>query len=117
MPKKSDKLIDGFDEANASALAELLVDATTSEAVRLQIINELNEAEKNQTFFEAMLNEELSLGACPACHHENHWLIPEDDLGVMGWVSSRKDERVKKHTDAKSCPPFQESCSKKKVTM
>lgn len=108
--------IDGFDEANAATLAELLVDPSTSEAVRLQIINELNEASKNETFFEAMFNEVLSLGACPCCHHKNHWLIPEDDLNQMGWVSYKKDTRVKEKPDRRSCPDYQEACSKKKTT-
>lgn len=113
---KTHTLIDGFDEKNAKALAAMLVDRQTSEAVRLQIINELNEASKNDTFFEAIFNETLSLGACPKCHHENHWLIPEDDLAQMGWVSSKVDDRVKRHTDIKDCPEFAESCSKKKTT-
>jgi hypothetical protein len=114
--KKSSNIIDGFDEKNASALAEMLVDVATSEAVRLQIINELNTEKKNETFFEAMYNEELSLGPCPRCHHKNHWLIPEDELAQMGWVSYKKDDRVKQHTTAKDCEAFEEACSKKKVT-
>jgi len=115
--KKSDKLIDSFDELNAAALAEMLVDSNTSEAVRLQIINELNEAKKNETFFEAMFNENLTLGACPICHHKNHWLIPDDNLAQMGWVTYKEDPRVKKHTDSKDCPAYMESCSKKKTTI
>ncbi len=114
--EKSDNLINGFDEKNAATLAELLVDTSTSEAVRLQIINELNEASKNETFFEAMFNEALSLGTCPHCHHKSHWLIPEDVLTQMGWVSSKEDERVKTHTTLHDCAEFAESCSKKKTT-
>ena len=114
--EKTEKLTESFDEANASALAAMLVDPTTSESVRVQIINELNEAAKSQTFFETMVTENLSLGACPCCHHKNHWLIPEDELNQMGWVSSKEDERVKKHTDAKDCSEFAEACAKKKTT-
>ena len=110
-------LLAGFDEKNASALAEMLVDPNTSEAVRLQIINELNEASKDQQFFETMFNESLTLGACPCCLHKNHWLVPEDELNQMGWVTSKEDTRVKTHTDAKDCIEFAEACSKKKVTV
>ncbi len=116
MSDKKNKSIDDFDESNAKALAEMLIDPQTSEAVRLQIINELNEVSKSQSFFETAFNEELSLGACPGCHHENHWLVPEDNLAQMGWVSSQKDPRIKHQTDAKSCPQYAEACSKKKTT-
>ena len=116
MANEKKNVVDGFDEANAAALTEMLMDPTTSESVRLQIINELNEASKTATFFEAMFNEELSLGMCPCCHHKNHWLIPEDIKAQFGWVSAEKDQRVKRHTDAKDCPTYQECCSKKMVT-
>lgn len=110
-------LIKDFDEENAAVLAGLLVDPQTSEAVRLQIINELNETSKNETFFETMFNEELSVGLCPCCAHKNHWLIPEEDLNQMGWVTSKKDERVKAQTTFNDCNEFAESCSKKKTTI
>jgi len=113
--KKSSKNT-AFDEANAAVLAEMLASPDTSEAVRLQVINELNEASKSDTFFEAMFNEELSVGKCPHCKHKNHWLIPEDDLSQMGWVTSDEDPRAEKHTTIKTCEEYQESCSKKKVT-
>ena len=109
-------LIEGFDEQNAAALAVMLVDPNTSEAVRLMIINELNDSAKSETFFETLKNEALSLGACPHCHHKNHWLIPEDELNQMGWVSSAEDPRVKTHTDSNDCREFAEACSKKKTT-
>jgi hypothetical protein len=107
---------DGFDEANAQALAEMLMDPKTSAAVRLQIINELNEASRSQTFFEAMFNDELSVGRCPHCAHQNHWLVPEDVLNEMGYVSAEKDPRVKKQTSAVDCPQLQECCMKKKTS-
>ncbi len=109
--------IDGFNESNAEALTEILINPATPESVRPQIINELNENEKTNSFFEAMFKEMLTLGACPHCHHENHWLIPEDDLSQMGWVTHEKDSRVPRHTDVKSCPPFGEACSKKKTAV
>ncbi len=111
--KDGERVLD-FDEANAQALAEMLSDPTTSEHVRLQIINEILEQSKDQTFFETMFIEELTLAVCPFCKHKTHWLIPEDDLNQMGWVSHEQDKRVKKHTTIKDCEIFQEACSKKK---
>ena len=113
---KKQEITEAFDEANAAALAEMLVDPETSEAVRLQIINELNEEAAAETFFETLFREELSIGCCPKCGHSNHWLIPEDDLGQMGWVTHTKDQRVHQHTTAETCVVYQESCSKKKTT-
>jgi hypothetical protein len=117
MSEEKGASIDGFNEDNAKALTEILVDPATPESVRLQIINELNEAEKSNSFFETMFNELLTLGACPNCCHENHWLVPEDDLSQMGWVTPDKDKRVPKHTDKHSCPTYQEACSKKKTAV
>jgi hypothetical protein len=113
---KKSSTIDGFDEKNAEVLSKMLIDRQTSEAIRLQIINELNESTKNDTFFESMFAEMLSFGACPCCHHENHWLVPEDDLNQMGWISYEKDDRVKRHTSQIDCPEFAEACTKKRVT-
>ena len=112
-----EKSIDGFNEDNAKALTQILVNPATPESVRLQIINELNESEKSNSFFETMFNELLTVGRCPCCAHENHWLVPEDDLSQMGWVTPEKDIRVPKHTDKKSCPEFAEACAKKKTSV
>lgn len=117
MSEKKEVSIDGFNESNAKALTEILIDPATPESVRLQIINELNESEKSNSFFETMFKELLTVGACPCCHHENHWLIPEDDLSQMGWVTPEKDSRVPQHTDKNSCPDFAEACAKKKVSV
>ena len=108
---------DDFDEQNAAALAEMLSDQATTEAIRLQIIREILDSSANDTFFETMYNEGIDLGHCPDCNHENHWLIPEDDLNVLGWVSSKKDIRVKNDTTAEDCKEFAEACSKKKTTV
>jgi len=113
---KDDALMDDFDVANAAALAEMLGDPATSEKVRLQIINEILESSKNLTFFEKMFNENVSLAQCPFCKHENHWLIPEDDLNQMNWVTHENDERVPQHTSQDTCPDYAEACAKKKVT-
>jgi hypothetical protein len=105
-----------FDEANAAALADMLADPVTSENIRLQIINEILDQSKGDTFFETMYTEAMSFAECPFCHFETHWLIPEDDLNTIGWVSSEKDKRVKNHTTKDDCAEFMESCSKKKTT-
>lgn len=114
--KKKENLSLVFEEESAKVLGELLANPKTPETVRLSIINELNEAAKEETFFETMFNELVSLGFCPHCNHKNHWLIPEDELSQMGWISSQKDVRVKRHTDSKDCPEYAESCSKKKIS-
>jgi len=108
--------VDDFDEANASALSEMIVDPVTSEPVKLQIINMILEAAKNLTFFETMLKEEMTKAKCPHCKHVNHWLIPEDELNQMGWVTHEKDKRVSRHTTVETCEEYAEACSKKKVT-
>jgi len=108
---------DDFDTANAEVLIELLQDPVTSESVRLMVINEILENTKDTSFWETMMRENLDLAKCPNCSHENHWLIPEDDLNVMSWVSSEQDIRVKTHTTVDDCPKYQESCSKKKTTV
>jgi hypothetical protein len=113
----NERCIDDFDEANAGVLAEMLADPHTSEPVRLQIINDILDASKDDSFFETMLQEEMSLSGCPHCNHQNHWLIPEDDLNQMSWVSHEKDGRVKRNTTAEDCEEFAEACAKKKTTV
>ena len=105
-----------FDQENAAALAEMLADPMTSEPVRLQIINSLLEDDKDATFFETMMKENLSFGACPFCDHENFWLVPEDDKNQMGWVSHEKDPRVVANPTKADCPEYQEACKKKMNT-
>lgn len=116
VPGKPRNYIDDFDEENASALISLLQDPLTDPRIRLQIINEILEASKADSFFETMHAETLSLGSCPNCQHETHWLIPEEDLNVMGWISHEKDPRVPVHTNEAMCEEFAEACSKKKTT-
>lgn len=105
-----------FDSANAETLIEILMDPVTPESVRLNIIGEILESSKNDTFFEMMFLEEMSLGRCPYCRHKNHWLVPEDELNVMNWVTHETDSRVAKQPTRKTCEVFQEACTKKKVT-
>lgn len=117
MSNEKSQNIESFDEKNASALVDMLTDLNTSENIRIQIINELNEAQKDQPFFETMFIEEMSLGACPHCNHKNHFLIPEDVLSQMGWVTHKEDKRVRAHTTSHTCPEFAEACKKKKTTV
>ena len=107
---------ENFDEANAAALADLLVNPSTSKNVQLQIINEILEDAKEETFFETMFQQEMSLSECPFCGHQNHWLIPEDELNTLGWITHQRDSRVPEHPTIKDCEEFQEACLKKKTT-
>jgi hypothetical protein len=108
--------MDDFDEQNAQALAEMLGDTQTNPQVRLQIISEILASQESQTFFETLFDEEMSLAECPKCKHQNHWLIPEDDLNEMGWVTHEKDDRAHRHTTVVECNEYAEACSKKKAT-
>ena len=105
-----------LNEANAAVLVEIITGANVSENIRIQAMEKLCAAKENQSFFKTMLEEGLTLGECPHCQHKNHWLVPEEELNQMGYVSREEDERVPEHTDEKNCPEFQQACLKKKVT-
>ena len=106
-----------LDEANAIALTDLIVDPTSPDSLKVQIINKLMEGMEDYSFFKTIFNEDLSLGECPSCGHLNHWVIPEDDLNVMGFVSAKEDHRVPKNTTKEDCFQWQEACKKKKITI
>ena len=106
-----------FEQENAEVLYKILMDPTTPDTTRMQIVTKLIEDEKTLSFFEKMYEAKLSYGACPNCQHEQHWSIPEDELNQMGWVSAHRDSRVKAHTTAEDCEVYQEACIKKKVSM
>jgi hypothetical protein len=108
---------DSLEKDNAEILAELIVDPNTTDALRVQILNKLLDQTDAENFFETMAAEMLSFGECPECGHENHWLIPEEDLNRLGHVSHEIDERVKRMTTEEDCPNYQEACAKKKVTI
>lgn len=110
-----DKLSD-FHQEQAAILLELALDEMTTEHTRIQVFTKLLETKKDRDFFDAMLKEKLSYGACPECGHENHWLIPENDLNQRNYLTSAHDSRVKNHTTAEDCPEFQEACIAKKTT-
>jgi hypothetical protein len=99
---------------NAQVLAELVVDPQTSTHLSVNILNKLLDASENPSFFVTMFEEAMSLGECPECGHENHWLIPEVDLNQLDWVTHKRDPRVPENTDVDSCPRYQEACLKKK---
>jgi len=101
--------------ANAAVLAEIVTDPLTTEHTRVEVLNMLSQLGVSETFFGEMFKIKSSFGECPECGHENHWLIPEDELNVLDWVTSEKDDRVKLHTTIKDCVRYQEACIKKKV--
>lgn len=109
------KITEMMDAKNASVLAELVVDPLTTDHSRVAILNMLLSTVQEKDFFTTMFKDGLSLGECAECGHQNHWLIPEDILNTMGWVTSDVDPRVKAHTTKDDCPTFQEACNKKKV--
>lgn len=116
MAEEKKSVLDDFDEQNAAALLSMLADPTTPQPVQLQIINDILDVTKDTSFFETIYREKMDLARCPFCSHENYWLVPEDDLNVMGYVSAEHDPRVKLQTTAEDCPTYQESCVKKKTT-
>lgn len=101
--------------ANAKVLADLLIDHKTNTHQTVKILNKLLEGREHDGFFEVMMQEKMSYAPCPECGHENHWLIPEDHLNKMGWVTGHKDPRVKINTTHEDCPQFQEACGKRKT--
>lgn len=106
-----------LNEANAAVLVELITAPNISESLRIQAMEKLTSSKEDQSFFRTMMEEGLTLGECPKCQHKNHWMIPEEELNQMGYVSHDEDERVPEHTDEESCPEFQQACLKKKVTV
>jgi hypothetical protein len=111
-----DKLSD-FQKENAAILLELALDEATTEHTRIQIFTKLLESKVERDFFETMFRNKMSHGGCPNCGHENHWLIPEDDLNQLGYITSHIDPKVKAHTTADDCDEYEEACGKKKVVM
>lgn len=106
-----------LEEENAITLTDLIVDPTSPDSLKVQIINKLMEGMEDSSFFKTIFKEGLSLGECPGCGHLNHWAVPEGDLNLMGHVSYKEDHRVPKDTDQEVCPKWQEACKKKKVTI
>lgn len=112
----ANKNIEIFDKKNAEVMAELIVDPSTTDILKVNIITKILESREGINFFQTMFEEALSFGACPCCGHENHWAIPEDQLNQMGWVSSQKDKEVSENVDEVTCPQWQQACAKKRIT-
>ena len=108
----------GFlDNKNVKVIAQLVADADTSEALRVKLINALNEASGEDNFFQTMFEGKMSYGECPECSHKNHWLIPETDLNKIDWVTCEQDPEVPENTDKEICTEWEEACIKKKITV
>lgn len=115
--KKRKYTFESVEDTNLSILAELVADPTTTEHLRVTIINKLLERREGHDFFRTMFEEGLSFGECPCCQYRTHWLIPEDILNNYDWVSFKKDKRVKQHPTAEDCPTYAEACTKKRVSI
>lgn len=108
----------GFlDAENAKVIADMIADPDTPDHLRVQMINRLLESKKSENFFSTMFEEKLSFGACPNCNHENHWLIPEDYLNQIGFVTHERDSRVKRTTGPQDCPKWMQACRKRKANV
>lgn len=117
MANKPRRNFSSLEKDNAEILAELIVDPATPDRLRVEILNRLLDQTDADNFFETITQEMLSYGFCPECGHFNHWLVPEEELNKLGWVSHEKDGNVKRVTTAEDCPKFQEACSKKRVNI
>jgi len=108
-----------LETANAEVLVEIALsnEGGVSEALKMKVYEKLMGSKEGQSFFKTMLEEALTWGECPHCKHENHWLIPEEDLSQMGFVSYKEDPRCDKQHDAKTCPEYQQAHWKKKITI
>jgi hypothetical protein len=106
-----------LEEKNARILVDLILDPETPTDLVVKMIARLLAARRDDGFVVAMLREMVSHGGCPECGHENHWLVPEDELNKVGIVTADLDSRVKTNTTEADCPRWQEACSKKKVSI
>lgn len=111
---KGDK---SLEEKNAAVLVDLILDPETPTDLKVKMIGRLLAARRGDNFLVTMLREMVSHGACPGCGHENHWLVPEEELNKVGLVTAELDRRVKAKTTAGDCPKWQEACAKKKVSI
>lgn len=114
---KSEKSIETREAIDAKVMADLIADPETSEHLRITIINKLLDTQESEDFFPTLMEENMSRGECPECGHDNHFLIPEDVLNKMGWVTHEKDPKVSEHTTEETCPQWQQSCRKKKISV
>lgn len=106
-----------LEEKNAKILVDLILDPETPTDLQVKMIARLLAARRDDGFVVTMLREMVSHGACPHCNHENHWLVPEEELNKVGIVTTEQDPRVKVNTTEDDCARWQEACSKKKVSV
>lgn len=106
-----------LEEKNARILVDLILDPETPTDLVVKMIARLLAARRDDGFVVAMLREMVSHGSCPECGHENHWLVPEDELNKVGIVTAEQDPRVKTNTTEADCSRWQEACGKKKVSI
>ena len=111
------QLLASYDEENAKVIVDLLLDPETPADIHINLIQKLVASRKGENFFSSMFTESVSFGACPECEHENHWLIPEQELNLLGFVTRERDPEVLEYTDSDSCSQWEEACKKKKVTV
>lgn len=114
---KKDKGIEATIIKNAQVMADLIVEPTTTHHLQVSIINKLLESKEAADFFPTLFEEKMSYGECPCCGIELHWLVPEDVLNRMGWVTSTVYPDVPQEIGEEDCPRWQEACKKKKVTV
>ena len=106
-----------LEEENADVLVQLILDPDTPTDLQVKMMSRLLEARRADAFFATMLREVVTFGACPHCAHENHWLIPEEELNKIGYVTHDRDPRIKKSTTEADCARWQQACGKKKVSI
>lgn len=116
MPEKGKINLQSIEESNLEILAELIANPNTTKHLTVTILNKLLESKEGQNFFRTIVEQEVSLGACPCCGHVNHWLVPEDELNSLGWITSEKDSEVPRATTLETCSKYSEACSKKKIS-
>lgn len=114
MAKKEE---DFLDFQNVRVMADMVADQDTPESLRIKIINKLVESKSDNNFFKAIFDQKLSYGKCPKCHISSHWLIPEVELNKFGYVTREHFPEIPEYPDEKSCPKWQQSCVKKKITV
>jgi hypothetical protein len=108
------KVSTDLNAANAAVLAEIVTDPLTTEHTRVEVLNLLSQLGKTENFFQEAFKLDLSLGECPCCGHLDHWLIPPDELAILGWDED-KDPRVKRNVTTDDCPRYSQACPKKKT--
>ena len=112
MPEYSAKTID---QKTFEVLAEILVDPATPDHLQITIMNQLLQSKEGESFFQVILEENLDKGPCPNCSAEIHWLIPEDALNEMNYLTHKEIPGVKAQTTREDCVTYGEACAKRRI--